>query len=245
MRLSMEMTSLSGFQRGLVLGALVVSYLSAQGLQGVVVGPDGLGLAGARVIASGVSFRGWAETDARGVFQVERAGRFISVRHKGFQPVLKRVAELSSPVLIRLEKAGTALRVLPSCGTDAAVIGERLRVRAPGGRYEGPMNGEHDTHWYVRTGKGELHVASGYALHAGLPPEHWLVESERIETRGWERGGSVGVDLAGELPDGRRWRWIGALLMDQVSYYGASPEVAIFFDQVIKTLCASSVLAGN
>jgi hypothetical protein len=120
-------------------------------------------------------------------------------------------------------------------------IGAGLRVRPPSSGYEGPTSGEHDTHWFIRFGKGWLHIVNGYAWHSGLPLESLLKTSTSLKVRGWEFGGSmVGLDLAGQLSDGRRWRWFGAPIAEAISYENATPVEAEFFDRILDSVCVHS-----
>jgi hypothetical protein len=104
-----------------------------------------------------------------------------------------------------------------------------------GVRFSIALQGEHDTHWYVRFGEQTLHIVDGYAWHAGLPLEGLLAGSTSVEVRGWEFGDAVGLDLSGQLSHGRRWRWVGAPLADAVSY-----EAAIIRRLLPSLWCASS-----
>lgn len=227
-----------------VLAALPL-WLAAQQtggqLCGTVVGESGTGVKDALVVASGTGFQGWATTNVDGSFCVQRAGAFISARHAGFNPIVKPTSALGNQIRIHLARADGAVKTLPSCQSLPAEgrgwIGGGLRVKPPRGRYKGPVHGEHDTHWYVRFGKQTLHIVDGYAWHAGLPLESLLSASKCIEVRGWEFGDIIGLDLAGQLSDGRRWRWFGAPLADAVSYESAAPEEAEYFDRVLDSIC--------
>jgi hypothetical protein len=221
-------------------------WLSAQPtvgqLCGTVVGESGTGIKAALVVASGAGFQGWAMSKDDGSFCVQRAGAFISARYAGFNPIVKRTSELGgNQIRIELVRADSSVKTLTSCQSLPAGgrgwIGGGPRVKPPGGRYKGPVQGKHDTHWYVRFGKQTLHIVDGYAWHAGLPFEGLLSESTSIEVRGWEFGDTVGLDLSGQLSDGRRWRWVGAPLADAVSYESAAPDEAEFFDRVLDSVC--------
>lgn len=201
---------------------------------------DSVGVAGALVVASGVGFLGWAETDSNGSFCLKRAGAFISVRHRGFDPVLVRSSDVRNEGQIRLAKADSAVKSVPRCQSlptkGRGWIGSGLRIRAPG-RYKGPVNGEHDTHWYVHIGKSTLNIVDGYAWHAGLPLESLLTASQSIQVRGWEFDEIVGLDLSGQLEDGRRWRWFGAPVAQAIGYENTPPREAELFDRILETVC--------
>jgi hypothetical protein len=142
-----------------------------------------------------------------------------------------------------LVKANAKVRVMPNCqsrpNSGRAWIGGGLRIN-PQGRYRGPVNGEHDTHWYVRKGKRLLHIVDGYVWHAGLPVESLLSASQSIDVRGWEYGKIVGLDVSGTSQTGRRWRWIGAPIADAISYEDAAPEEAEDFDRILESVCFGS-----
>jgi len=155
--------------------------------------------------------------------------------------VLEPISPGGAPIRLVLAKADASVKPMPNCESLAdsgpGWIGGELRIKPPGGSYTGPVNGEHDTHWYVHKQKGSLHVVEGYAWHAGLPLEDLLSASKSLKVRGWDFRTIVGLDLSGELNDGRRWRWIGAPLAAAVSYENASPEVADFFDRILDSVC--------
>ena len=46
-----------------------------------------------------------------------------------------------------------------------------------------------------------------------------------------------GIDIRGETAAGKKWRWVGALLADAISYHDVSSEAAAFFDSTIDTAC--------
>src|SRR5262249_24276288 len=116
-------------------------------------------------------------------------------------------------------------------------IGGRLRINPPRGGYKGPVNGEHDTHWYVRFRRKTLHIVNGHAWHAGLPVQSLLAKSTSLSVRGWEFEGVVGLDVSGQLDDGTYWRWFGAPLADAISYESASVEETKFFDGILESVC--------
>ena len=212
-------------------------------LCGVVVDENGAGIEGAQVVASGVGFNGWGETNPGGTFCVKSAGVFINVRHTGFSPILERVPTTGTPMRLRMVKADASVRAMPDCqsrpNAGRGWIGGGLRIN-PQGRYRGPVNGEHDTHWYVQKGEQSLHVIDGYAWHAGLPQESLLSASQNISVRGWEFGNIIGLDLSGRSQTGSRWRWIGAPLAVAISYEGASPDEAEYFDRILESVCYTS-----
>ena len=210
---------------------------------GVVVDDQGAGIEGAQVVASGVGFNGWASTNPDGTFCLKTAGLFINVRHTGFSPILERITAAGMPIRLRLVKANASVRAMPDCqsrpNSGRGWIGGGLRIN-PRGRYLGPVNGEHDTHWYVRKGKQSIHVVDGYAWHAGLPLENLLSASQSIDVRGWEFGKIVGLDLSGRYQTGRRWRWIGAPVAHAISYEDATPDEAEYFDRILESVCYAS-----
>src|SRR5262252_5277542 len=171
--------------------AVLPLWLSAQQssgqLCGTVVDESGSGVNDAQVVASGAGFLGWAATKVDGSFCVQHAGAFISVRHAGFDPILKPTSNMGNQIRIQLARATSAVKILPSCQSLPAErrgwIGGGLRIRPPRGRFKGPVNGEHDTHWYVRFRRQTLHIVDGYAWHAGLPLEGLLSASKSIEVR--------------------------------------------------------------
>jgi hypothetical protein len=182
----------------------------------------------------------WAGTNPGGTFCLKSAGLFINVRHTGFNPLLERLPAPGTEIRLRMVKADASVRRMPDCqsrpNSGRGWIGGGLRIN-PQGRYRGPVNGEHDTHWYVRKGEQSLHVVDGYAWHAGLPLESLLSTSQNIDLRGWEFGKIVGLDLSGRSQTGRLWRWIGAPLADAISYEGAAPDEARHFDRFLESVC--------
>ena len=214
-------------------------------LNGRIVDQTGAGIANATIVASGVGFNGWALTDSNGSFHLRAAGRFISVRDPGLKAQLLRISELPEPVVIPMETAGESARTLPPCSPLLAGakpwIGGGLKIDPGGSRFKGPVNGEHDSHWYVTFAKYTLHIVDGYASHAGLPWEELLANSERISVRSWEFEEIVGLDMSGVTENGMRWRWLGAPVSDAVEYSGATWESAEYFDRMIETTCFGSV----
>jgi len=219
---------------------LCLSAQSGGQLCGKVVDEHGIGLEGALVVPSGGGFVGWAETGSDGSFCSKYAGAFISVRYAGFNPVLTRSSEVRSQGLVQLARADSAVRTLSRCqalpNEGRGWIGSGLRIEPPG-HFKGPVNGEHDTHWYITIGKSTLNIVDGYAWQAGLPLESLLSASKNIDVRGWEFGNLVGLDLSGQLEDGRRWRWFGAPVAEAIGYDHAPPREAELFVRILDTVC--------
>ncbi len=213
-------------------------------LNGRVVDQTGAGIADATVVASGVGFNGWASTGPDGSFHLKAAGGFISIRHSGLKARLLKTSELTEPALIGLEAADESVRTMPACSSLSAGgrqwIGGGLKVNPGRSRFKGPVNGEHDSHWYVTFGKDTLHIVDGSAWHAGLPLEERLASSQGISVRSWEFNGIVGLDLSGRTKNGMRWRWLGAPLADAVEYSDATQDSAEYFDRIIETTCFGS-----
>jgi hypothetical protein len=239
--------SLSYSLAGITLATLSVFSqvrVGSRELNGWVADRTGAGIADATIVASGVGFRGWTSTGPDGSFHLEAAGSFISIRHPGLKARLLRTSELIEPLQIRLEPADESVRTMPACSSPAAGgkqwIGGGLKVNPGHNRFKGPVNGEHDSHWYVTFGKDTLHIVDGFAWHAGLPSEDRLASSESISVHSWEFGGVVGLDLAGRTKNGMRWRWVGAPFADAVEYGGTTPESAEYFDRIIETTCFGS-----
>ncbi len=237
--------------RSVVIASLAVALrLSAPAQEsdpqrcGTVFDENGVPIQNALVVASGVGFNGWASSDADGKFCVKHAGRFISVRHAGFKPLVLPVPPPDDPVRLTLIRAESSVKALRACeslpNAGRGWIGGGLRIKPPRGGYRGPVSGEHDTHWYVRHGKQLLHVVDGYAWHAGLPLERLLSGSKSLEVRGWEFGDIIGLDLSGTSKDGTRWRWFGAPIAEAISYEEVTPEDADFFNRVIDSVCYNS-----
>jgi hypothetical protein len=210
-------------------------------LCGTIVDESGAGIKDALVIASGSGFHSWATTASDGSFCVHHAGALISARHAGFNPIVTRISALGNQTRIRLAKADTAVKTLPRCQAlptqGRGWIGSGLRIKAPSGHYRGPLNGEHDTHWSISIGKSTLYIVDGYAWHTGLPVEGLLLASNNTEVRGWEFGQTIGLDVSGELQDGRRWRWFGAPVAEAIGYEHTPPHKAEMFDQILETVC--------
>ena len=213
-------------------------------LNGRVIDQAGAGIADATIVASGVGFNGWASTGPDGSFHVKAAGEFISIRHAGLKARLLRRAELAEPILIALEPAGESMRTLPACSSLPAGgkqwIGGGLKVNPGRSRFKGPFHGEHDSHWYLESGKDTLHIVDGYAWHAGLPLEQQLASSESILVHSWEFKGIVGLDLSGRTKSGLHWRWVGAPLAHAVEYKDTTQSSAEYFDRIIETTCFGS-----
>jgi hypothetical protein len=215
-------------------------------LEGHVVDERGSGIEGASIIASGVGFDGWATSKADGSFHVSAAGAFVSVRRVGFKPRLIATSDLTTkPVRIQLTRGDHTIGKVPSCASlpsgGRAWVGGGLRVNAARRRYKGPVNGEHDAHWYFNFDQNVLHIVDGHIWHSGLPLESTLAASNGIKVRGWVFGDIVGLDLSGETKEGKRWRWVGAPINNAVEYSNSSQEAAAYFDQLIDTMCFQSV----
>jgi hypothetical protein len=224
-----------------VVQACLLAQQPGGRLCGTVLDQNDGGLAGAIIIASGVGLQGWATSNADGTFCLRAAGAFVSVRHAGYNPVLLPISGLGPEARIRLGKADGATKVLSSCrsftGNGRSWIGGVLRIKPPRGGYRGPVNGEHDTHWYVHFRGKTLHIVDGYAWHSGLPIQSLLVKSTSLAVHGWEFKDIVGLDVSGQLDDGTYWRWFGAPVADAISYENASLDEAKFFDGVLESVC--------
>ena len=227
---------------GLLLFALP-TIAQPREMNGYVTARDGSPIEGALVVASGMGFKGWATSKADGSFSLPGTGAFVSFRHADYNPLLVRSSDLTEPVHVRLEPTNeTVWRVNPCSslpGKGRAWIGSGLRVN-PGGRYKGPVYGEHDSHWFIQRGSDRLHLVDGYAWHAGLPLEQILVRSESISVRGWVFEKIVGLDLSGHSSQGKYWRWVGAPVAEAIEYQTSSRESADYFDAIIATMCFQS-----
>lgn len=226
----------------LALPVFAAAQPAVRELRGRVIDEAGRGLAGATVVASGTGFNGWAGTGSDGSFHVKAAGLFVSVRHAGRKALLLKTSELTEPVLIKMEPAGE-LKQLPVCGSSADAgtwIGGGLKLDAGRSSVDGPVSGQHDTHWYVKLGKDTLHIVDGYVWHAGLPREELLVQSETISVRSWESMSGVGLDLSGRSKNGRLWRWLGAPLAVAMEYNDVAPAAAAHFDRLMESACLKS-----
>jgi hypothetical protein len=218
---------------------------------GKVIDQTGAAIAGATVVASGVGFKGWASTGPDGSFHLNAAGLFISVRSAGMEARLLRKSELNESVPITLKAAGQSVRQMPACsslsevGTNKKWIGGGLKVDPGLSAFNGPVSGEHDSHWYVTHGEDTLHIVDGYAWHAGLPLEDRLANSGTISVRSWEFDNIVGLDLSGKAKNGKRWRWLGAPVAQAIEYTDVTQESAEYFDRIIETTCFGSGTSRN
>ena len=184
----------------------------------------------------------WAETAADGTFKLKGRIAFLSVRHRRYKPFLSALDEAQKHVEIELASIDKSVWRLPRCRNvsdeRSPLIGGGLKVRLPGNRYRGPVSGDHDTHWFIDFSEDySLHIVSGPNWHSGLPLGSWLDESTRFEHRGWVSGDLQGLDVSGETSNGKKWRWVGAMVSDAVSYHDVPAEAAGFFDAVIDTAC--------
>jgi hypothetical protein len=228
----------------LTLSSVALVPASSQQLRrettGSIVARDGNPIRGVLVVTSGKGLAGWAASDANGSFKLSTTGEFISFRHVDYKPVLVRSSDLTDPVRIQLIPADETSSMLKSCNSLPAKargwIGGGLRVN-PGGKYRGPVNGEHDSHWYVRRGNDTLHLVDGYTWHSGLPGEDILARSDRISVRDWVFETIVGLDFTGHTTDGKYWRWVGAPLAAAIEYETPSRTTADEFDKVIASMC--------
>jgi hypothetical protein len=229
-----------------VVGLLLLAMpaiAQRRGIGGYVTARDGTPIEGVSVVTSGMGFNGWAASKADGSFSLPSAGAFVSFRHADYKPLLVRSSDLTEPVHVQLDPTDDTVWKVKSCislpGKGGAWIGGGLRVN-PGGSYEGPVYGEHDSHWYVQRGSDRLHVVDGYAWHAGLPLEQTLVQSENVLVRGWLFEKIVGLDLSGHKSGGKYWRWVGAPVALAIEYETTSREAADYFDKIIATMCFQS-----
>jgi len=209
-------------------------------MSGYVIARDGTPLEGVSVVTSGMGFNGWAASKADGSFRLPAAGGFVSFRHADYKPLLVRSSDLAEPVHVELDPTDETVWRVKSCSSlpanGGAWIGTGLRIN-PGGRYKGPVYGEHDSHWYIQRGSDRLHLVDGYAWHAGLPLEQTLVRSESISVRGWAFEKIAGLDLSGHSSEGKYWRWVGAPVALAIEYETGNRQSADYFDKIIATMC--------
>jgi hypothetical protein len=177
-------------------------------VSGFVTTGNGDPIQGVLVIGSNTGLWGGVTTEADGSFHLSPAGKVISFRHVGYKPVLVRVSSSADPMRVRLEPADDTVRRLEPCASmpnnGKEWVGSGLRIKPPK-KAEGPVFGDHDSHWYVRNGKDRLHIVDGYAWHNGLPLEETLVQSENITLRSWTFGENVVLDLSGRTRVGKNW----------------------------------------
>lgn len=187
---------------------------------------------------------GWTSSQQDGSFSVLGEGQFISFRAAGYRPELLRVNSSATPLRVTLRPADNTVQNAPICTSlpnkGKAWVGGGLKVRPPG-RYEGPVSGQHDAHWYVPRGKDSLHIVDGAMWHSGLPVESDLLAVKDIAVRAWHSRttDTVILDLSGQRTDGKYWRWVGAPLATAVNYETSDRSTAEYFDAVIASLCVA------
>lgn len=220
-----------------VIGCASIAIASGAQLSGTVTDKTGAPISGALLISSG-GFNGWATTASDGSFHIAALGTWISVRHADYGPVLMRSSDLSDPAKIELDPAGSSVYRMPACSVSGPqAVGGGLRITPGTFVVEGPSNGEHDSHWYIRIQEKILHIVDGYAWHSGLPLEGTMSGSKAIVVREWTFESLVGLDISGENSDGTRWRWIGAPIAAAIEYEKVPPAVAIQFDKILESAC--------
>lgn len=86
----------------------------------------------------------------------------------------------------------------------------------------------------------KLIVTAGATCCGGRPPERIYIVSREFNERAWSGNRLDGIDASGVTKDGKRWRWIGALLGESASYVGASAEGAKYFERIIASMCIAN-----
>lgn len=193
-------------------------------LCGVVVDESGTGVKVARVVGSSGNVTSLA-TDSGGTFCVKSPGAFISVNQVGLNPIVKAISAPATPIRLALLKADASVRAMSNCRSSAGRIGGGLRIKPPHGRHRGPIDGEHDAHWYAHN--GNLQVIAGAWWYFGLRRESLLIASENRSL--------------GTAKDGSRWRWIGAPISAAVHIRECRKGEAGFFDEILDSACYSEM----
>jgi len=208
-------------------------------VSGLVTDTNGYPIRDALIISSGGKLNGWAFSESDGSFRVSEVGQFIAFRAVGYKSQLVRLPVSSDAIRVQLSRADESVRTLQACPRaqkKSSWIGDGLRVQVSGG-YDGPVYGDHDSHWYLKRGGDRLHIVDGLFWHNGLPLEDDLLAIENLSLRTWVFGEIVGLDFSGRTRSGKYWRWIGGPAATAVSYETKSRSTAEYFDKVIATLC--------
>jgi hypothetical protein len=217
-------------------GGLAIAE-KASGLEGVVLNQVDQPTEGVYVMASGVGLNGGDRTKVDGSFHLKAAGKYILVHHRDYNPRIFSTETLKEPIRIQLEPADGSVRRLPSC-LGRGWVGGDLKVKPVRGlKLDGPVHGEHDSHWYFRFGTETLHIVESPHWYAGLPLERTLDSARNLEVHGLLIDQYIGLDLSWSTAEGRRGRWIEGALFTFLEYDEATPQAATRFDELLKSVC--------
>jgi hypothetical protein len=230
-------------------------------IAGTVTAKDGTLIAG--VLVSGSEWdccpskRDSMTTDTSGSFEIEHPGAVLHfVPNDGFQPQSLVVTSEMSTLKVALDSESNRLS-LAACSEP-----ERNFERIGWGKYDlqfdVPLHdvrlirGKADVDYIVHIVKAkhsEDRVEFWFGPYAmdSTPDDEQYVESETFATRNvvippglvrGSKGGVIGTDTWGRLPNGKMWRQI-AVVGEGARYRDVSPEDAALFDQIINSACWS------
>jgi hypothetical protein len=76
----------------------------------------------------------------------------------------------------------------------------------------------------------------GPTATSGQVPSKWIDSSKEVTKRTWKAGEFEGIDAKGKLANGNNWRYFG-IYSEAIQYYDVSAEAALYFDNIINTVC--------
>jgi hypothetical protein len=185
-----------------------------------------------------------AKTAGNGTFRLKSTeAAVLLVSHPEFEPTVLVIGANASNVMIKLRHRASATEWgVPLCvgrprsGTPVLRLKFDLRgARVKVGR---DIDYLHRAVFYGKGSKQYMEIWEGPLVTSGFPSDYWARSSVAFTVAGWACADKSrqGMDVRARHQDGTQSRWIG-FLGSFVSYDGASPHAARYFDKIIASMC--------
>jgi hypothetical protein len=208
---------------------------------GIIADEDGAPVGGAYLDHTAV-LRKAHVTDAEGRFVVETRAPAVVVRKRGFRSQRLAVAG-AADVRITLQRVPELpFRECSNQSLHEELGGWRPLFRIPGipgveADHLQVNDVDHGSRSYGREGEAARIIhGCGPMWSFGMPSDGDVWRSIVYEETSYQAGDAGISDAKGELPDGRRWRYLG-LFGESAFYRDADREAAMMLDQVMDRVC--------
>lgn len=178
-------------------------------------------------------------TDNQGRFSFKANGKILFVSHKDYIPVIKVLDGKTLQLQITLTPFLSGGRDISVCGEKTTTeIGGIFSFQAPAGVTLIERQDSDALFTWLSVGAEEMRFIFGRHSTSGFPPEELILNSKTYQIETFKKNIWSGVELRGELNDGKLWRFIGIPSIGEALYKNvATKEAAGVFNKVIDSMC--------